>query len=33
MKKQYGTKKGETVFSASKNKGAIKGFNDKKIKK
>ena len=32
MKKQYGAKKGETVFYASKNKGAIKGV-DKKRKK
>ena len=32
MKKQYGKKKGETVFYASKNKGAIKGV-DKKRKK
>ena len=31
MKKQYGTKKGETVFYASKNKGVIKGV--KKTKK
>ncbi len=32
MKKEYGSKKGETVFYASKNKGVIKGV-DKKIKK
>lgn len=25
MKKEYGTKKGEQVFYASKNKGTIKG--------
>ena len=25
MKKQYGKKRGETVFYASKNKGVIKG--------
>ena len=29
MKKQYGAKKGETVFYASKNKGAIKGVDKK----
>ena len=27
MKDQYGKKKGETVFYASKNKGVIKGLN------
>ena len=27
MKKQYGKKKGETVFYASKNKGKIKGVD------
>jgi hypothetical protein len=32
MKKEYGSKKGETVFYASKNKGVIKGV-DKKSKK
>ena len=32
MKKQYGKKKGEAVFYASKNKGKIKGV-DKKRKK
>jgi len=32
MKKQYGKKKGETVFYASKNKKKIKGV-DKKRKK
>jgi uncharacterized cupredoxin-like copper-binding protein len=32
MKKQYGKKKGETVFYAAKNKGTIKGV-DKKRKK
>ena len=26
MKKQYGKKKGETVFYASRNKGVIKGL-------
>ena len=31
MKKQYGKKKGETVFYASRNKGVIKGVE--KIKK
>ncbi len=30
MKKQYGAKKGETVFYASKNKGAIKGVDKKR---
>ena len=29
MKKQYGSKKGETVFYASKNKPAIKPFDNK----
>ena len=29
MKKQYGKKKGETVFYASKNKGKIKGVDRK----
>jgi len=32
MKKQYGKKKGETVFYASKNKGKIKGVDKKKGK-
>ena len=32
MKKQYGSKKGETVFYASKNKGAIKGVVKKRKK-
>ena len=30
MKKQYGAKRGEQVFHASKNKGTIKGV-DKKL--
>ena len=30
MVKQYGKKKGETVFYASKNKGVIKGVDKKK---
>ena len=30
MKKQYGKKRGETVFHASKNKGTIKGVEKKK---
>lgn len=30
MKKEYGTKKGEKVFFASKNKGVIKGVEKKK---
>ena len=30
MKKQYGEKRGETVFYASKNKGTIKGVEKKK---
>ena len=30
MKDQYGKKKGETVFYASKNKGVIKGVDKKK---
>ena len=33
MKDQYGKKKGETVFYASKNKGVIKGVDRKKKKK
>jgi|TARA_R100001129_G_scaffold129100_2_gene91040 hypothetical protein len=33
MKKQYGAKKGETVFYASKNKGTIKGVEKKSRKK
>ena len=32
MKKQYGKKKGETVFYASKNKGKIKGVDKKRGK-
>ena len=30
MKKQYGKKKGETVFYASRNKGVIKGVENTK---
>ena len=30
MKEQYGKKRGETVFCASKNKGVIKGVEKKK---
>ena len=30
MKKQYGKKRGETVFYASKNKGVIKGVEKTK---
>ena len=30
MKKQYGKKKGETVFYASRNKGVIKGIEKTK---
>ena len=30
MQKQYGKKRGETVFYASKNKGTIKGLEKKK---
>ena len=30
MKKQYGKKRGEQVFYASKNKGTIKGVEKKK---
>lgn len=30
MKKEYGPKKGEKVFYASENKGAIKGVKKKK---
>ena len=33
MKKEYGEKKGEQVFYASKNKGTIKGVEGKKVKK
>ena len=29
MKSEYGSKKGESVFYASKNKGAIKGVEKK----
>ena len=32
MKKQYGKKKGEQVFYASKNKGKIKNVDKKKKK-
>tara|TARA_Y100001935_G_C16964198_1_gene340913 strand:- start:332 stop:478 length:147 start_codon:yes stop_codon:yes gene_type:complete len=30
MRKQYGKKRGETIFYASKNKGVIKGVEKKK---
>lgn len=30
MESEYGSKKGESVFYASKNKGTIKGVEDKK---
>lgn len=33
MKKEYGTKKGEQVFYATKNKGKIKGTEKKSKKK
>ncbi len=33
MKEEYGSKKGEQVFYASKNKGKIKGVEKKKKKK
>lgn len=33
MKKQYGAKKGEQVFYATENKGAIKGVTKKAGKK
>ena len=33
MKKEYGSKKGETVFYASKNKGVIKDVAKKSKKK
>ena len=32
MKKQYGKKRGETIFYASKNKGTIKGVEKKKTR-
>lgn len=32
MKKEYGSKKGESVFYASKNKGTIKGVEGAKHK-
>ena len=32
MKKQYGKKRGETVFYASKNKGTIKGVEKRKTR-
>ena len=32
MKKQYGKKRGEIVFYASKNKGVIKGVEKKKTR-
>ena len=33
MKKEYGEKKGERVFYASKNKGTIKGVDKSRKKK
>ena len=33
MKKQYGKKRGETVFYASKNKGTIKGVEKKQTRR
>jgi len=33
MKEEYGSKRGEQVFYASKNKGKIKGVEKKKKKK
>lgn len=33
FKKEYGSKKGKSVFYASKNKGVIKGVEGSKIKK
>jgi hypothetical protein len=30
MKKEYGTKKGEKIFYATKNKGKIKGVDNKR---
>jgi hypothetical protein len=33
MQKEYGTKKGEQVFYASKNKGKIKGVEGKRVPK
>jgi len=33
MKKQYGKKRGKTVFYASKNKGVIKGVEKKKTRR
>ena len=30
MKKEYGTKKGEKIFYATKNKGKIKGVDKKR---
>lgn len=32
MKKEYGSKRGESVFYASKNKGRIKGVEKKRKK-
>ena len=32
MRKQYGKKRGETIFYASKNKGTIKGVEKKKTR-
>jgi hypothetical protein len=33
MKEQYGKKRGEQVFYASKNKGVIKGVEKRKIRR
>ena len=32
MRKQYGKKRGETIFYASKNKGTIKGVEKRKTR-
>lgn len=32
MKKEYGDKKGESVFYASKNKGKIKGVDKRRVR-
>ena len=33
MRKQYGKKRGETIFYASKNKGTIKGVEKRKTRR
>ena len=33
MRKQYGKKRGETIFYASKNKGVIKGVEKRKTRR